>query len=183
MSSTQERLYIEQIKHLDKAAQHVRDAAESFERSDTDGSLSQWSSVLHGTLEHLRAEIAANGGTAVFPALFLLDGTVASTHQASGQYGPFWVLNDAAEEELGRRFLNTSSAQSAKTRAANNRKKGVTVGTIRVAAYADLWAPESATGLAGALQVSARVFPNVEALKAGDFTVVTTEVIEVDDAA
>jgi len=64
--------------------------------------------------------------------LFLLDGTVASTHETHGQYGYSWVLNDTAAAALGRRFLSTSNARKGQRRYDADRSKGVTLGTIRV---------------------------------------------------
>lgn len=162
-------------QHRDQATLYAREASVSFERSDTDGSLTQWSSGLHSHLESTKASIADEEGTAEFPGLFLLDGRVASTHLTHGEYGPFYVLNDEAAEVLGKRFLSSSSAQNPDVRRRNNRKKGVTVGTIRARAYAELRGAAGATGLSGALSVRPVVLPVVEDLKEGKYDIVTRE--------
>jgi len=52
------------------AAECSRRSQESWERSDTDGFLSQWASDLSAQLYEAKARIAEAGGTAEFPALF-----------------------------------------------------------------------------------------------------------------
>lgn len=71
---------------------------ESFDRCDTDGFLSQWAHGLSSVLSQTKAEIAANGGMAEFPALF---------HKESGKRVRaklIWVKNKFApwEGEVGR---------------------------------------------------------------------------------
>jgi len=164
------------------AAQHIADAtvsaraqAESFERSDTDGFLSQWASGLSAQESSAKAELAAAGGTIETQALFLLDGTVASTHEIHGQYGYSWVLNDIAAEALGRRFLSTSGARKGQRRYDADRAKGVTLGTIRVPGYVTMSGADGARGLGGCLSVHVVTLPRVDALMAGEFTVLVTD--------
>lgn len=57
-------------EHREKAAQAEKAAQESWERSDTDGFLSQWASGLTARLHYRQAEILENGGTSEFPGLF-----------------------------------------------------------------------------------------------------------------
>jgi hypothetical protein len=156
-----------------EAAKHYADAAESFERSDTDGFVSQWASGIMGRKAELQAKIAEAGGTAEFPALFDLAGQVISTHRAYGQYGAYYVLNDEAAEKFGRRFISASNAQKDGTRRANNAKKGISEGTIRVRAYADTHG--HGTGLSGALSVSVITKPVVQDLLDGNYEIVTVE--------
>src|SRR5690606_26317917 len=47
-----------------------REAADSFDRCDTDGALSQWASGINAQKYRLQADIAENGGMWEFPALF-----------------------------------------------------------------------------------------------------------------
>lgn len=170
------------------AAQHIADAtvsaraqAESFERSDTDGFLSQWASGLSAQESSAKAELAAAGGTIETQALFLLDGTVASTHEIHGQYGYSWVLNDIAAEALGRRFLSTSGARKGQRRYDADRAKGVTLGTIRVPGYVTMSGADGARGLGGCLSVHVVTLPRVDALMAGEFTVLATDDGPTDD--
>jgi hypothetical protein len=155
------------------AATSYTAAAESFDRCDTDGFVSQWAHNLTGDENRLKAELAENGGKTVTTALFLLDGRIASTHSAQGDYGTYWVLNDVAAAVVGKRFVSTSNAAKAKTRKANNAKKGITVGSVSVDGYATIVG--SGKGLSGALSCRAVVRPSVDALKAGDYTIVATD--------
>ncbi len=164
------------------SAQHIADAtvsarrqAESFERSDTDGFLSQWAGGLSAQESSAKAELAAAGGTIETQALFLLDGTVASTHEIRGQYGYSWLLNDTAAEALGRRFLSTSGARKGQRRYDADRAKGVTLGTIRVPGYVTMSGADGARGLGGCLSVHVVTLPRVDALMAGEFTVLAPD--------
>lgn len=153
-------------------------AADSFDRCDTDGFLSQWASGISGRLAAAKAEIARNHGYVEARALFHvggeLDGQVASTHEHYGQWGMCWVLNDAAAQRFGKRFFSPSKARSDAKRRANNAAKGFSTGAIRVAGYAKI--DGSGTGLSGAASCYVATFPSVEALKAGDFEIVATDV-------
>ena len=106
----------------------------------------------------------------------LLDGTVASTHETHGQYGYSWVLNDTAAAALGRRFLSTSNARKGQRRYDADRSKGVTLGTIRVPGYVTMAGADGARGLGGALSVHVVTLPRVDALMAGEFTVLAPDI-------
>lgn len=140
-------------------------AYDSFERSDTDGFLSQNASEVMARVYEAQANIADNGGMIEIQALFNLDGTVASTHNAQGQWGWYWVLNDEAAARFGKRFFSESNAMKAKTRNANNAKKGFSIGTIKVKGYADV----SSNGM------GASVLPVVECLKNGEYEIVSAD--------
>lgn len=154
-----------------EATAHEAKAAESFDRCDTDGFLSQWADGISAQRKRAEADLMEAGGTAEFTALFHLDGTVASTHSAYGQWGQYWVLNDAAAERYGKRFYSPSKAMDEKRRDANDAKKGFHVGTIRCSARVDIVA--NGTGLAGAASARVAVLPNVTALRAGEYVVVS----------
>jgi len=51
-------------------ARHLQEAADSFERCDTDGFLSQWAHGMLAELAGAKASLAEAGGMAKFPALF-----------------------------------------------------------------------------------------------------------------
>jgi hypothetical protein len=53
-----------------EAADAYRQREESFQRSDTDGFLSQWASGLTGQLKHTQADLLDAGGVSDFPGLF-----------------------------------------------------------------------------------------------------------------
>lgn len=140
------------------AAASARKAeAESWERSDTDGFLSQWGNrEMAKRYDHL-ASIAENGGMMQTLALFL-DGEFASADQRSGQFGLYWILNDAAAEKHGKRFFNPSKAKNATER---DKARGFTFGYVSVAAY-----ESTRTG-------GAEI--DTDAIKRGEFTVVATD--------
>lgn len=155
------------------AAASRKRSADSFERSDTDGFLSQWAGDMSASEADLKADIAEANGMIDVEALFLADGRIASTHYGNGDFGPYWRLNDTAALVYGKRFFNPSQAGKSATRRRNNAKKGFTIGTIRVAAYVTL--SGGGKGLSGALSVRPVALPDVDALKSGDFVVVATD--------
>lgn len=106
-----------------------REAADSFDRCDTDGALSQWASGINAEKYRLQADIAENGGMWSFPALFDLDGNLVPARQCYGEYGSFWSLLDENGDRTGRTF-NESAAQSDKVYVRNNARKGFYVGAV-----------------------------------------------------
>jgi hypothetical protein len=151
----------------------LRAAADSFDRCDTDGFLSQWASGMTARKQRAQADLLEAGGMIEMSALFNLDGTVASTHRAYGEYGAYWVLNDTASMRFGKRFFRPSKAQKAAIRRKNNAAKGFAEGIIRVAGYVDIVG--SGTGLAGCASAYVATLPSVDALKAGDYEIVSTD--------
>jgi hypothetical protein len=82
-------------EQLDKAADdQLRSREESWERSDTDGFLSQWASGLTADLYRTQADIVRNGGKAEFPALFTLDGVRLNAKVIDTRFGPAWAFLD-----------------------------------------------------------------------------------------
>lgn len=158
-------LTAEELRNM--AQESSRRSAESWERSDNDGFRSQAASDTMAAVYRLQADIVDNGGTIEVCALFLLDGRIASTHQADGQYGTYWVLNDEAAAVLDKRFITDSNASKATTRQKNNAKKGIALGMIKVAGYAKV----AGNGIGAYAQV------DVEALKNGDYEIITTDAI------
>lgn len=88
-----------------EAAQHEQDAYDSFERSDTDGALSQWASQCMAAKRRLEAEIADNGGVWTFPVLLDLKGNFVPARVIEGRYGKCWMLLDSNGDATGQ-FLN-----------------------------------------------------------------------------
>ena len=158
----------------DLAAKADRAAADSFERSDTDGFVSQAASGIMAAKYRAQADLEEAGGLMEYRVPFLLDGTIASTHLAYGQYGAYWVLNDDAAKVIGKRFLNESNANDAKRRYNANYKKGVTFGTIRVKGYVTL-SGGSGTGTSGMCNVRPVTLPVTDDLRYGRYTVVATD--------
>ena len=89
-------------QHRETAAKHFEAEAESFERSGTDGFLSQWSSNIHGKLELERARIAEAGGLADFVGLFEGDRRVKAK-QVATKFGAAWVLHEDEADLISRR--------------------------------------------------------------------------------
>lgn len=143
-----------------KAAQHERDAAESFDRCDTDGFLSQWASGVNAQVARTNASIAERGGNAIFWVYEVtdLDGNVLAFNRANTQFG-FKLVVDLNGREVW--------IDPAAKRPSTNRNKGVVV-TRRefvAAAHANTWSPPGARGLSGCSSVSVRIFPDDREVK------------------
>jgi len=87
------------------AAAHRKEAADSFDRCDTDGFISQWASGICTREAELQAEIVRNGGKAEFWGLYTADGKRVAAKMIEGQYGLVWLLRDDAADTFGRRFV------------------------------------------------------------------------------
>lgn len=103
----------------------------SWERSDTDGFLSQWASgVMAGRYEHC-ATVAEDGGFTT-TALFDLDGNHIPARYVETRYGWSWVWDGPNGEAV---WFRESAAQKDETRRRNDAKKGVYVGTALFGAW------------------------------------------------
>jgi hypothetical protein len=140
-----------------KAADCRKRSAESWERSDSDGFLSQWANDKVALDYDYAASVAANGGKLEDLALFF-NGQLASHKQLNGQWGIYWVLNDEAAEAYGKRFFSGSNAKNSVQR---DRAKGFTYGTVSIVALFS--------------QRTGDVFPHPEALAAGQFEILSTD--------
>jgi hypothetical protein len=143
----------------------VTRSAESFERCDTDGFLSQWAADSTAREYRAKAEWAREHGYVTTRALFDTDGQVLSTHEHEGRWGECWVLRDDAAERFGKRFVTLSKATGYAKQAKANRKKGFVEVLVKVAGYVAL-AGSSRTS------VAPRSFPDIDALRADEFEVV-----------
>lgn len=93
-----------------KTAQHYREEAnrnhqraqESWERSDTDGFLTQWSCGLSAQLSNTKADIVENGGKAEFVGLYEGSRRVRARIVES-QFGPCWLLHESETGLISRR--------------------------------------------------------------------------------
>lgn len=141
--------------YLSEAAAHDRDAAESFDRCDTDGFLSQWASGINAQVARKNAAIAEAGGVATFWAYEVTDlnGNHLNFRRANTQYG-FKLVVDLDGREV---WIDPEAK-----RPATNRNKGVIVSRREFVApaHANTWAPAGARGLSGATSVSVRIFPD-----------------------
>lgn len=115
-----------------QATDSHRRSAESFDRCDTDGFLSQWASDSMGRHYRACAELADNHGLAEHHALFTVDGELVSTQIIDGTYGMAWRTTDEHVAAGGRRFVNPSKAANPQKRYDNLRKRGYMIGTVRI---------------------------------------------------
>lgn len=116
----------------EKSAESSRRSYESFERSDTDGFLSQWASDTMAREYQLCARLAEQDGYWEFAALFDLDGNLLPAALRTNQWGDYWMIFDNPDlrgRPIG--FFTESKARKAATRNRNNAKKGYSVGLVR----------------------------------------------------
>ena len=132
-----------------QAAESAQRARESWERSDTDGFVSQWASnITHDELI-MKAELIEDGGSYERDLLFDLEGNLVLAVEIETQYGWAWMIKDPANPRgraLG--FFNESKARKPETKIKNDAKKGYYVGRGRIKGYVKIYA--SGTGLSGA---------------------------------
>lgn len=136
-----------QLREMADRAETARE--ESFQRSDTDGCVTQWANGISATLYRTQAELTENGGTAEFAALFDTAGTLIAAKRIEGRYGMSWAL--LASDDPHSRFtgyFNPSKARDAKRRQAADAAKGYQVGLVRAKAKAEIFA--TGRGLSGA---------------------------------
>lgn len=119
---------------------------ESHERCDTDGFLTQWSLGIDANKASIQADIDAQGGYDVFPALFTADGEPTGAELREGQYGPFWFLR---HEQGKARFVNAFPKRSA-TLAKKGYREGLEV------AKAEAFVNGEGFGLSGRAWASSR---------------------------
>lgn len=108
-----------------EAAQHDRNAYESFERCDTDGFLSQWASRLTAQQKRLEAQLIENGGVTTMLGPVTADGQPVRFRDVQTRYGRKWLVlddNDDAIAWLDPHAVNLSTY----------RKKGYSLGRYEV---------------------------------------------------
>lgn len=91
-------------KHKEEQAEQLRRRDESWERSDTDGFLSQWASGLTADLERKKAELLETGGYSKFAVLCDSEGIVIANkiYRFNNTYNYFWKID---EPKYGRRWI------------------------------------------------------------------------------
>lgn len=151
------------------AAEENRRRNESWDRSDTDGFVSQWAHQITSSEYGLKAQLAEQGSMTEVSGLFDLDGNLINALHGWGQYGEYWMLLD--EDGNKTEFFNPSQARNEVTARKNNARKGFYVGTVRVPARVDIVGGGS--GLAGAASCYAAIIPASK--------VITAETAEVVD--
>lgn len=118
------------------AAGSAQRAADSWERSDTDGFLSQWASQSMSSLYLHAADLAEQGGREEFRALFDLDGNLLDAREVEGRFGWVWLVKRPGSDAVA--WFNESEAQKDETRIRNNARKGYFVGRVSRRAAAKL---------------------------------------------
>lgn len=113
--------------------------ADSWERSDTDGFMSQWAAGLSADKHRLAAEIAERGGRDYFPALFDLEGNLVAAKLVGTRYGMAWGLLESDDPDSSfTGWFNPSRARDEERARRTDAKKGYYVGTVLAPAKADL---------------------------------------------
>lgn len=127
-------------EHRQKAAELSQEAQDSFDRSDTDGFLSQFASTVMSSKELLQASIVENGGKWEFQALFDLEGNLIPAKTFANQYrDTTWgILATEDPQSSFVSYVSQSKARDNDKFVKNMAKKGYYVGTVEVPAYADL---------------------------------------------
>jgi hypothetical protein len=131
------------------AAAARKRAADSFERCDTDGCVSQWANDTSALLYDRLAALAEAGWVAHFKHLYTLDGERVNAKAIRTRYGLAWAVMDDAGQFTGE-FLDYHLKP--KTLA----KKGYEIREELAPAYAELRG--SGKGLAGAMSVRVVTF-------------------------
>jgi hypothetical protein len=114
---------------------------DSWERSDTDGFLSQWGAQVMEAENRACADLAETDGRSVFPALFTLAGELVNARRISTRYGfPWAVFAPEDTEQRGNvlAWVNESEARKASTRANALAKKGYAIGSVEAPAFIKL---------------------------------------------
>ena len=116
-----------------EAAEASARVAESWERSDTDGYLSQWANSLAADRLRLAAEIAECGGRWRFPALFDLAGNLVAAKLIETKWGLSWgiLASDDPRDTVTRWVTAFPVRESTMTR------KGFREGFVMAKAKAD----------------------------------------------
>lgn len=135
----------EAAAHMEKAAAHDQEAADSFARCDTDGFVTQWAHGINGQLERAKAVIAERGGVQEFPALLDADGERVPAILIPTRYGECWAICEPGTDRFTGEFVGRGKVAL--------KKAGFHEDVETAPARADLWAPPGARGLAGATQV------------------------------
>lgn len=144
-------------QHREAAKQSYQSSSESWDRSDTDGFVTQWAGNMTARVHEAKAVICDNDGRSSYPALFDLDGNLVPAKYISTKYGMKWALlasDDPNSDFVG--WFGESRAQSAVTRKRNDALKGYYVG--QVAAKSNAKVEASGTGLSGAASAYVRTY-------------------------
>jgi hypothetical protein len=124
------------------------DIQESWDKSGTDGFLSQWALGLSAREERMKSALEEAGGVHIFQALFDLEGNPVPAKELDGQWGRYWAVMDSWDWENGKptgEFVSNAKKQT------TYEKKGYRIG--RVKAPAEIRIGGRGNGLSGAANV------------------------------
>lgn len=105
-----------------------RRSYESFERSDTDGFLSQWASDTTAREYDLCADLADANGQWEFRAVFSLAGELLDAREVETKFGWSWMIRQADGTAA---WFNPSEAKNGERRYKTDTGKGYLIGVIR----------------------------------------------------
>ena len=94
----------EKFDGAEKASLQAKE--DSFQRSDTDGFLSQWASGISANVDRMKADICRNQGKWQFTGLYEGDRRVMAkqfTRKFNGHYSTGWVMREDELELIGKR--------------------------------------------------------------------------------
>jgi hypothetical protein len=151
-----------------------KSAQESWERSDTDGFVSQWASGITASELLLKADLIESGGSYERDLLFDLQGNLVLAKEIETRFGWAWMILDPDNpkgQALG--FFNESQAKNPATKIKNDARKGYYVGRGMVKGYVKIIA--SGTGLSGAASAYPGILPWRDETTGG---YVVTEIID-----
>ncbi len=135
-------------EHRAAAAADRQAAADSFDRSDTDGFLTQWAHGVTAREHDLAAAILEKGGLWTFPGLFdTATGARVEARMVDGNYGRVWAVrrSDGTVAHWVPAYKSGPRSKAAKL--------GLEERDELAPARAITWAPRGARGLAGASSV------------------------------
>ena len=99
---------IKAAEHTKLAKEALKKVDESWDRSDTDGFLTQWAGGITANLHQEKARIYRHNGFAAFTGLYEGDRRVKA-RIVEGKFGDSWLLDDAEAAKFGRKFIPTGS--------------------------------------------------------------------------
>lgn len=138
-------------------------SAESFERCQEDGFLSQKANDVTAAVYELQATIVENGGRAPFLALYDFEGNIVPAIYEEGQYGYQWRLLDphatGSSRVLG--WFSPSKATRPGKARENDAKKGFYIGYAEFPAVADTASSGRYSWYAKAKRIDDRDFSDV----------------------
>lgn len=119
------------------AGRNNREKADSFERSDTDGFMSQWASGVMANVYLACARHAENGGVATIPWVFTADGKPVDRWKwTETRYGQSVLVY--GEEYGSNKFWNPSEHRKGAERLKRDNAKGFHWGTVETEVVVEL---------------------------------------------